>query len=152
MSYLRFRNWKRYQNADLAKKSHGGLAWVKLWTIRDEELMALTPTTRLLFYELLKLAGREMNAIPNYMNFISGHTGLTLKQTVNGVQTLLEGAWLSETKTKRNSRNESRKVSRVTLDREVEVEVEEESSKAFVDEAQIAEVRSLVDRSLRSVG
>lgn len=149
MSYLRFRNWSRYQNADLAKKSPHGLAWIKLWTRHDAELAALSVPTRLLFYELLKLAGLERNAIERDLNRISSLTGIPLKQVVKGVDELLQGAWLSETKTNRGSRV----VSRVTLDQKEKRE-REESPRAFVDQEQeqMAEVRDLVERSLRSVG
>jgi hypothetical protein len=34
--YYRIRNWEKYQNADVAKKSPNGvLPWIKLWTKED---------------------------------------------------------------------------------------------------------------------
>ena len=155
MSYLRFRNWERYQNADLAKKSSAGLAWVKLWTKYDPELAALPQSARLLFYELLRLAGRELNAIPNDMNWISGNTGLPLNQVVKGIDLLVKGAWLSETKTARRSRKVSRKTLDVEKSREEEKDKDPKAVSAREVEEQrpsdISQVKELVERSLRSV-
>jgi len=121
VSFYRVRNWERYQNADVAKKSPNGvLPWVKLWTKEDYELDREPYHVRLLFVELLKLAGREMNAIPSDLNWISTRCGMAPEDVAEGVAVLLRKGWLSETKTNRRSRQHSRGRSRP----EVEVEVE----------------------------
>ncbi len=125
--FLRVRNWEKYQNADLAKKSGAdGLAWVKLWTRDDYELSQESYLVRLLFVEILKLAGREMNAIPNDLNWISSRCDMNVKDVAKGLDVLLKQGWLSQTKSNRRSRQHSRQSSRP----EVEVEVEEKSTSA----------------------
>jgi len=127
VSFYRVRNWERYQNADVAKKSPNGvLPWVKLWTKDDYELGLESYLVRLLFVELLKLAGREMNAIPNDLNWISRRVDMPPKHVSEGVARLLKLGLLSETKTGRRSRQRSRVVSRP----EVEVEKRRDSARA----------------------
>lgn len=104
MSYLRIRNWERYQNADVFKKSGGKPPWVKLFVRRDLELDEACIEARILFYELLKVAGEYANVMSNDLNWISRETRLPLDVVVKGLPVLRKGAWLSETKSARRSR------------------------------------------------
>ena len=102
--YLRVSNWERYQNADVFKKSHGRPPWVKLFVRRDLELDQCCIEARILFYELLKVAGDYANVMSNDLNWISSETRLPLKVVVKGLPVLRKGAWLSETSSPRRSR------------------------------------------------
>jgi len=103
-SYLRVRNWERYQNADVFKKSNGRPPWCKLFTRRDLELDEASLEARLLFFELLRVASEYVNVMRNDLNWISRETRLPVEAVAKGLPELLNGAWLSETKTPRRSR------------------------------------------------
>ncbi len=104
MSYVRIRNWDRYQNADVFKKSKGRPPWCKLFTRRDLEFDAASIEARLLFYELLRVATEYANVMSNDLNWISRETRLPLKVVAKGLPELLKGAWLTETTSPRRSR------------------------------------------------
>lgn len=115
LMYYRIKNWEKFQNADVAKKSPNGvLPWVKLWTHDDYDLGKQPYYVRLLFVEMLKLAGREMNAIEADLGWISSRVEMAPEDVSQGIVVLLKEGWLSETKTARRSRNESRFTSRPT--------------------------------------
>lgn len=110
MTYLRVRRFWDYQNADAWKKAAGNKnpprhpPWCKLFVHRDEQLDMLDVKTRLVFYELLRLATRYGNAIPNESEIIAKQISMKPQDVVNAVLTLLEGRWLQESKTARHSR------------------------------------------------
>jgi hypothetical protein len=104
MTYLRIKNWEHYQNADVFKKSGGRPPWVKLFIRRDLELDGCCIEARILFYELLKVSGDYANVISNDLKWISTETRLPLNVVAKGLPVLLQGAWLSETKSPRRSR------------------------------------------------
>lgn len=115
MSYLRVKNFWDYQNADAWKKArenkggHRHPAWCKLFVRRDMELEALSLTTRLVFYELLKLATTYENLILNDSEAISKAISVPRQQVSKAITELVKGRWLQETKTARRSREPSRK-------------------------------------------
>ncbi len=131
MSYLRIRNWEHYQNADIFKKAKGKPPWVKLYTamLEDDDLLRLDLVTQLLFDRLLLLAARNANAISNDSQEIANRVRIPADQVAKGIQELLKGAWLSETKTARGSRKSSRKI----LPLEVRSKKLEESPKSPLD-------------------
>lgn len=131
MTYLRIRNFWKYQNADAWKKAqvnkggHKNPAWCKLYVTRDLELDAEKPITRLVFYELLRLATVHSNAISNDSKAIASAISLPTQAVSQAIHRLLEGGWLSETKTGRASRERSRERSRKSR-QQIEIEIEKE--------------------------
>ena len=110
VTYLRVKKFWEYQNADAwkkARKNKGGHkhpAWCKLYVARDLKLDAEEPIVRLVFYELLRLATVNANVIPNESETIAKAISMTPGQVAKAVDRLLKGAWLSETKSARPSR------------------------------------------------
>lgn len=110
MTYLRIKNFWSYQNADVWKKAranksgHKHPAWCKLYVARDLELDALHPMVRLVFYELLRLATITGNVIPNDISTIAKAISTPRQEVVKAIPVLLKGAWLSETRSPRRSR------------------------------------------------
>lgn len=102
--FLRIRNWEKFQNADIFKKSHGRPPWVKFFVHNDVELQALSVPTRLLFFELLKVAGRYANAFPNDSQWLVGEVRMDESSISQGLEELRSGGWLSHSKTTRRSR------------------------------------------------
>lgn len=62
MSYLSVPNWHRYQHYRDRTP-----VWVKLYveSINDEKLRSVSLEARLVWHEMLKLAGTFQNAVPN---------------------------------------------------------------------------------------
>jgi hypothetical protein len=102
--FLRIRNWDNYQNADIFKKSHGKPPWIKLFVHKDYELEKLPIAARLLFFELLKVSGRYSNVFPNDSQWLVGEVRMTESEISEGLAVLLQGAWLSRSKSPRRSR------------------------------------------------
>lgn len=115
MTYLRIKSFWDYQNADVWKKArankggHRHPAWCKLFVQSDLELQSQRPMVRLVFYELLKLATRHANVIPNESEALAKAMSTPPKETREAITVLLQGGWLEETKTARASRAPSRK-------------------------------------------
>jgi hypothetical protein len=116
--YLRIRNWEKFQNADIFKKSSGRPPWVKFFVHNDAELQALSVPTRLLFYELLKVAGRHLNAFSNDSQWLVGEVRMEESVISQGLEELRSGGWLSHSKTKRRSRKILEKSERVGENKE----------------------------------
>lgn len=100
MSYLRVRNWERYQHYRDRRP-----VWIKLYVelLDDLELKALPLPTRLLFVELLLLAARHDNAIRNEPEKICGVLGMKLSDVTNGIERLRKGRWIHVTNTPRRA-------------------------------------------------
>jgi hypothetical protein len=79
--------------------------WIKAYAhlLDDGEDHALPIPTRLLWRQLLLLAARHGNAIPNVPKRIADDTHLPLRVVREGLPILLETGWLRETKTDRRS-------------------------------------------------
>lgn len=105
-SYLRIKNWEHFQNADIFKKSNGCPPWVKFYTamLDDYELGRLPYGTQLTYLKLLLVAAKTSNAIPNDIEWLAKQTGIDSGTILESVGLLLEGAWLSQTKSPRRSR------------------------------------------------
>ena len=124
MTYLRIRKFWDYQNADAWKKAQANKRgpkhppWCKLYAYRDEELDSLPVATRLVWFELLRLAVVHANAIPNETQRIAKQISMEPGEVANAVAQLLQGAWILETKTPRLSRKilETKPPKRETLE------------------------------------
>ncbi len=104
--YLRVRNFEKYQNADIFKKSKGRPPWVKLHRdmLEDEQLLALPYEAQLLFDRLLLVAASQRNAFSSDSEWIAGRTRMDSQTIAKCVPMLVKGRWLSQTKTPRLSR------------------------------------------------
>lgn len=148
MTYLRIRNFWDYQNADVWKKAkankkgHRHPPWCKLYVARDLEIDALPPITRLVFYELLRLATVTGNVIPNDISTIANAISIPRQEVAKAIPMLLKGAWLSETKTSRRSREflDQKQIEKKKK------EVPKSSSNGYVDERAVGKLlRALTD-------
>jgi hypothetical protein len=111
--YLAVRNWERYQHY----KDGRPLVWVKfhIALLDDPELRALPAETRLLWDQLLLLAGRTDNCIRRDYKWISEVTAISIECTKRGTETLVKGAWLSRFDS-RLSLESARRKSRISLE------------------------------------
>ena len=148
-TYLRVRNWEHFQNADIFKKSHGCPPWIKFYTamLDDYELSRLDYGVQLAYLKLLLVAAKTSNAIPNDLEWLAKQTGIDQGTMLEAVAVLLEGAWLSQTKSPRRSRKirergESKLSPRLEKTREEEDEEEGLSREA--------DIRDLIDGSLKA--
>lgn len=100
MAYLSIRNWKRYQHYKERRPP-----WIKFYVdiLDDEELLELPAWTQLLWDRLLLLAAKKDNAIPKNSEWICSRTGIPLEACSEGIDQLLKGRWLLETRTKRRA-------------------------------------------------
>lgn len=123
MAYLSVANFWKYQNADAWKKAKTHPPWFKHYVHRDRELDALPYPARLLFWELLAAATRYENVLgPGGLNgseaklsdseeilsWIQSETRVDIETIRETLPLLLQGGWLSQTKTARRSRKPSR--------------------------------------------
>ncbi len=99
-TWLSVRQWNAHQHYQNRRPP-----WIKLYTrmLDDLELRALPIATQLLWDRLLLLAARYDNAILNDSESIANATGIPRKQVANGIDALLKGRWLSETKGRRRA-------------------------------------------------
>lgn len=76
--YIRVKNWERYQNADVFKKSDGKPPWIKLYRtlLDDYEFMHLEVEERYTLMMLWLLAAQTSNTIPNDFTWISQRIGV----------------------------------------------------------------------------
>ena len=135
MGYLSVENFWKYQNADVWKKSKTHPPWFKHYVHRDAELDKLPPATRLLFFELLGAATRYSNVIEDDLNWLYAETRIDPKLIREGLAQLLKGGWLSRTKTRRRSRQLSRKNLPDSRDLDVDKEEEEDN---VLDESDVS--------------
>lgn len=100
MSYLRVRNWHKFQHYTDRKP-----IWIKYYVelLDDKQMKRLPVTTRLLWDQLLLLAARHDNAILNDSEEIAKDSGIELEACREGLEVLLKGRWLSETETPRRA-------------------------------------------------
>jgi hypothetical protein len=93
--YLEVRNWERFQHYRDRKP-----IWIKFYveTLDDTELRRLPYATRLLWDQILLLAARFDNRIPNDPEEISYLTRIDLVSVQEGIAALLQGAWIRETR------------------------------------------------------
>lgn len=135
MNYLRVRNFWNYQNADVWKKArankrgHRHPPWCKLHVARDLEFDGLPPMTRFVFYELLRLATVSGNVIPNDISTIANAISTPRQEVAKAIPTLLKGAWLSESKSPRRSR-ENLDQKQIEIEKK---EVTKRSTNGYVD-------------------
>lgn len=124
--YLRVRNFWDYQNADAWKKARANKrgnrhpAWCKLYAARDYEIDQLPVVTRLVWYELLRLATIHANAIPNDSQLILKQISIDSQDYANACGQLIKGGWIKVSKTKRLSREPSRNFLPLDRDRDRE--------------------------------
>ncbi len=105
MSYLAVSKWGEYQHYKSRVPKHQ--TWIKYHVrlLDDTGIRSLPVPTRLLWDQLLLLAARYGNAIPNDSEALAVLTGIGAEDVANGVATLLKGRWIQETRTPRRSSN-----------------------------------------------
>lgn len=125
MSYLSVRNWNHYQHYKTRRP-----VWIKLHLelLDDHQIRALPYPTRLLWDQLLLLAGKYANAIPNDLKLISGLTGIEPEDCREGIHTLLKGRWLREKRTTRTASKRASNPASHSASPEVEKEKEKPSA------------------------
>ena len=101
MTYLRVRKFSELQHY----RNRPENPWIKFHVklLEDEELNDLPIPTRLLWDRLLLLAQRYANAIPNDPERLANLTRIPTRNVREGIQQLLKGGWLSETKGNRRA-------------------------------------------------
>jgi hypothetical protein len=99
-TYLSVRNWDRFQHY----KDRRPL-WIKFYVelLDDVELRRLPIETRLLWDQLLLLAARLDNAIPNDPEELWTLTRIAPDAIGKGIDQLIKGRWLRETQTPRRA-------------------------------------------------
>ena len=92
MRYLTIRNWPRFQHY----KDGRPLTWIKFYValLDDHDLRSLPVDVRLLWDQLLLIAGRTDNRIPWDIKWLSEMTSLEHESVERGIRILLKGAWL----------------------------------------------------------
>lgn len=97
-SYLIVSGWSRHLHY-----SDRRVAWIKTYVAGDTDgrrglddptLAALTPTTRLLFELILKLAARHDNLVPNDPRRIAGWLSMRTQDVTRGIDDLVEHGYL----------------------------------------------------------
>lgn len=126
MTYLSVSNFWKYQNADVWKKSKTHPPWFKHYVHRDPELDKLPVCARLLFWELLAAATRYSNVLEADLNWLYAETRVEPERIAEMLPLLLEGGWLSETKSRRRSRKSSREYREGSVEQQ-RTETEEDS-------------------------
>lgn len=91
--YLEIRNWERFQHYKDRKP-----IWIKFYVelLDDTDLRRLPYATRLLWDQLMLLAARLDNRIPNDLDELAMLTRIDRQSVEEGVQHLLQGAWIKE--------------------------------------------------------
>lgn len=117
MSYLRVRNWERFQHYRDRRPP-----WVKFYVelLDDSEIRALPLPTRFLLCQLLLLAARHDNAIANDFEAIANDLRMKPEDVREGLAKLLTMRWLQETRTPRRASKPASSVlaKRYTRDRD----------------------------------
>ena len=100
MTYLSIPNWKHYQHYRDRTP-----VWVKLHleSLRDEKLRRLSLEARLVWHEMLKLAGMFQNAVPNSPETCGNLAGIAPEVWREAVAELLKARLLREKKTTRSA-------------------------------------------------
>jgi hypothetical protein len=148
-TYLRVRNWEKLQNADIFKKSHGCPPWIKFKVdfLDDYEIGLLSYATQLVYLKLLLVAAKTSNAIPNDIEWLAKQTGMDAGTILEGVTVLLEGAWLSQTKSPRRSRKIRESLAQKSpLDKTRQEKIRQEEG-LYADE----ELGRIIDLSLKGI-
>lgn len=144
MRYLAVRNFWKYQNADVWKKSRGHPPWFKFYVHRDLELDLLPPVAKLLWYEILACATRYTNVILNDSEWLSHETRIAPEQISEYLPVLLRGRWLSQTNTPRRTRSFRESVanhSRNIRDLKEEIRLEEDTPRAVDSTREVGDLR-----------
>jgi hypothetical protein len=150
-TYLRVRNWGRFQNKDIFKKSDGSPPWVKFYVklLDDYEFSRLPYGTQLTYLKLLLVAARKRNAIPNDLEWLVKQTAMDAGTLLEAITVLLQEGWLSQTKSKRESRTIRESVERKIAPRQDKTRQEEiRQEKGLYAESP---VENIVDQSLRRI-
>lgn len=121
--YLKVTNWNRHQHY----KDRNPI-WIKFYVeLLDDTWMKKQPYhVRLLWDQLLLLAARFSNAIPNDSEEIAALTRIQHEDVVDGLDVLLGCRWLSQTKSKRRASKRASNLASELDSPEGEVEVERE--------------------------
>lgn len=102
MSYLAISKWTRYQHYKTRKPP-----WIKFYVeLVDDvqnKLNDLPVPTRYLFDRLLLLAAKYDNAIPKNPELIASLVRMDLDECREGIDELLKGRWIKETRSKRRA-------------------------------------------------
>ena len=117
--YLSVRNWGKYQHYRDRRP-----IWIKFYVemLHDDELQGLPIPARLLFDQLLLLAGEYANAIPNDSELIAKLVRMPPRTVRESLAELLRGRWIKATQTKRRASKPASKVA--SPEKEVEKEKE----------------------------
>lgn len=111
-SYVRVRNWHKYQHYSSAPtsvnpKKRRQLAWVKYYIdeLEDEEFLSLPYAAQLLFHRLLLLEAKAVNrgerGVLKNFEAIAKRTRMESDDVAKMLPLLVKGRWLSESKTTR---------------------------------------------------
>lgn len=100
MSYLRIRNWERYQHYRDRRPP-----WVKFYVelLDDLQIRSLPLPTRFLMCQLLLLAARHDNAILKNSEAIANDLRMKPEDVHEGLEELLRIRWIQETRTPRRA-------------------------------------------------
>lgn len=135
--YLEIRNWERFQHYRNRRP-----VWIKFHVelLDDVELRRLPYATRLLWDQLLLLAARLDNLIPNDAEEIANMTRIDYQSVEEGVALLLQGAWLREKRASKTLADGYQPASKTLASRaparsqEAEAEAEKEKGSAVRSE------------------
>ena len=98
MTWLSIVNWPKYQDIRVDDPHYIKL---HLCILDDKKIQGLPPLPRLLWYQLLPLAGRYGNAIPHNISAIAKETRLERHTVAKSLQALIDLKLVSVTKTPR---------------------------------------------------
>lgn len=100
MTYLSVPNWHRYQHYRDRTP-----VWVKLYveSINDEKLRSLSLEARLVWHEMLKLAGTFQNAVPNSPEVCANLAGIETAIWREAVEELVKKRLLRVKQTRRGA-------------------------------------------------
>lgn len=110
MSYLSVPNWHRYQHYRDRTP-----VWVKLYveSINDEKLRSVSLEARLVWHEMLKLAGTFQNAVPNSPEVCAELAGIPTGVWREAVEELVRKRLLRVKQTRRGASKPASKVASV---------------------------------------
>lgn len=121
MTYLSIPNWHHYQHYRDRTP-----VWVKLHleSLRDEKLRALSLEARLVWHEMLKLAGMFQNAVPNSPEACAELAGIETGIWREACEELVKARLLRVKKTMRSASKPASKAASPEKDKEVDEEKE----------------------------
>lgn len=98
MTYLSVVNWDRYQDYQVDDPHYIKL---HISILDDKKVQALDPLPRLLWYQVLALAGRYQNSLPFNVSAIAKETKLERHSVAKSLQILISKGLVRETQTPR---------------------------------------------------